>query len=422
MTYDFAEAEINVLLSAATLMFSAVFILYMNIVRYKFIFSEVLEPTFMLLIFYFVFFVLNGSLSFHFSIYSLFLTMLGLMSFICGYYRYNAKINFFWGFGSLKPFRAILITAFCCLGVFGVTVLKIYSYGFTIFEYLLNPLAAQGLMKKGGYVWMILTEPLRFSVIACVFCLAKSGGLRNLITAIFILIIFNLATLSTSRWNMIIACLLPLLVFRACKLKRPRFSFTIFIFLLAVPVLMIILNMLRHGSYTLDEFDIITAAFDSIKGDGSPGRHFYEIVDYLNRSGDFHLGWFFISPLISVIPRFLWEGKPITSGLFYYTEAATHYDPILDSRTLTFTYFDFYLGFGIPSLIIGSFIFGWFMRKCFLAVYCHRSRSFSLFSAYMLSNSLNFMRGSIIDAAAIMIVVFVGALIAAYLFKKLLRV
>ena len=376
----------------------------------------------MLLIFYFVFFVLNGSLSYNFTIYSLFLTALGLFSFIVGYYRYNRKITYEWSFGAVTITQAILITLFSCVGVFFITLLKLYSYGFTVSEYILNPLAAQGLMKKGGYVWMILSEPLRFSVIACVFGLAKKGNLKNLLISIFILIIFNLATLSTSRWNMIIAILLPLLVFRAHRYKKPRFSGNTFLFLLVIPILMIILNMFRHGSYSLVDFNFFTAAFDSIKGDGSPGRHFYEIVDYVSSTGDYHLGWFFISQLISLVPRIIWDSKPVTSGLFYYTEAATNYDPIMDSRTLTFTYFDFYLGFGVPSLVLGSFIFGWFMRKCFVSVYCQRSRSFSLFSVYMLSNALNFMRGSLIDAASIILIVFIGAAITAYLFRRFLRV
>lgn len=411
-----------------------------NVILYKKVVSDLFEPTTWFVAFLVVFFLPQVFLnSFKFHYYTSFLIFAGSLFFVLGYYvnsyRFYYRLNWF-HYNYHKPliFRKFIVLGIVLAGLsFLIVLLKVRSHGLSLSEYLLNMFlfhAEYG--KKGGYIWMILTNPVKYLLFISIFRYLDSTkkSRKKFIVVGFVVLLYLIGNLSASRWAYIsmIFLLLPLLYFIFVR-KRPYFKLYFLLIGLLIFPIMIFLNVVRQNgveraiSYTKEK-GVIELGIESLQGDTNPGKNFQYLVHYLDETGDYHYGKYLATQFLFAIPRKIWSGKPKTSLCFVYTEKVMKEDPIADGTTYTFTFFDFYAILGLPSLCLFTFLVGAFCRFLYTQLYaCKLNYYWLAFSIPFILNITNYFRGSFQDSIAFIMLdlLIIYAIYKTYKYFKIIR-
>ena len=168
-----------------------------------------------------------------------------------------------------------------------------------------------------------------------------------------------------------------------------------------------VLNEFRHYGfeviYKVPEFKFIESSLLTLKRDTVPVRNLDNLYKYINNTGDYHYGWYFVSQFVTFIPRAIWEEKPITSFPFAYTKKVYNIDPVKDLTTHTFTMFDSYAWLGWGTLLFVSFFVGIFSGAIYRSMW-NRNIFFLLFAVPYIVGFLSMIRASFIEQVSFFIV------------------
>ena len=389
-------------------------ILLFNKWLYKKAINDFLNPSFTFILFLLIFFFNTNTEENNFSVYTGFLVMVGTLSWIAGFY-FNGykyfKLHKLMPSFEVKPLNIphyIIIQCVLLVASFMVTYLKIRSFGYSIQQYLLNALLVEDQnVKEGGNYWMLFYALIKIPFMVNHFRLITNGKNFHLKLGLVALVefLFALTTLTSSRIVYIMGFAFVFFLYFRAKNKRPALNiYTGTGLVLLFPILNI-LNKLRSGDfYFFQNFqvsDLWGYGQHALNDDANPGVNFDLLVKYIGKTGDYHWGFFFISQLFFVIPRFLWPNKPITSLDFAYTIKVMHEHPVQDGTTYTFTVFDVYAAFGILSLVLMMILLGVLTRYFYVLMYDKAVNCILvIFSTSIILYYTNVLRASFADISA----------------------
>ncbi len=408
-------------------------ILYFNKLLYGSILNDFFNPSFSFILFLLIFFVNLNTKENDFGVLTGILVFTGSIAWMLGFYLNGFKfirIHKWMPSFELKGISTshyilyqLIFVALC----FGLTIFKLRTFGYSLQDYLLNMLLVENEnVKEGGNFWTLFYHFIKFPMMVNHFRLLKNT--KNVYLKVFLIcfteVLFSLAALSSSRLGYIMAFVFAYFMYCRARGKRPTVNyFTVSLLILAFPVLNM-LNRLRNGDIEwLTNFhisDLWDLGERTLSADANPGQNFDILVKYLSNTHDYHWGFFFISQFFFLIPRFLWPGKPITSFEFEYTIRVMHEHPIQDGTTYTFTAFDAYAGFGIPSLIIIMLLFG-IITRYFYEMFYKRDVNclIIIYGTTIILYYINLLRASVVDLSAYYFLDFALILAFYILYRKL---
>lgn len=412
-----------------------IILLSINWVKYHKPIRDLFEPTTFLLIFLGAFFLFNFLfIDYEFSIGSICIVFSGSLFFIFGYYNKLSKIlsnhfNKLFPCSSVKaPTKTTLIFFSIIFIVFWLVImlLRLRYYSTSLNDFFASTIEFHAQTKMGGYIFYpfftLVTTLFYFFIYSS---LEKKQKVSTLILASILIILFTLITVGSSRWTVIAGIFLtPFLLYQLFIIKRPVFNSKALIVFLLIPFLLIVLNEFRHHGFEsvgrITELKFIETSLSSLQGDTNPSRNLDKLYRYINETGDYHYGWYFVSQFVSFIPRILWEGKPITSFSGAYTTKVFNIDPVKDIATYTFTIFDSYAWLGWGTLFFVSFLIGVFSSAVYRSMW-NRNLFFIIFAVSYILGFLPMIRGSFIDMIPFYIIQFF-IIFLVYLLFKLVRI
>lgn len=414
--------------------FAAIFlILYFNKLLYGSILNDFFNPSFSFILFLLIFFVNINTPENDFEIYTGVLVFTGSVAWMLGFYLNGfkyIKIHKWMPSVKLKGISLnhyILYQLIFIVLAFGITLVKLKTFGYSLQDYLLNMLIVENEnVKEGGNFWTLFYRVIKIPMMVNHFRLLKDT--KNLYLKVFLItiteILFSLAALSSSRLGYLMGFVFAYFLYCRAKEKKPAVNyFTVSLLILAFPVLNM-LNRLRNGDIEwLTNFhisDLWDLGERTLSADANPGQNFDILVKYLSNTHDYHWGFFFISQFFFLVPRIFWPNKPITSFEFEYTIRVMHEHPVQDGTTYTFTAFDAYAGFGIPSLIIVMILFG-VITRYFYEMFYKRDVNclIIIYGSSIILYYINLLRASVVDLSAYYFLDFALILIFYIIYRKL---
>lgn len=423
--------EINIL-GLVLVLIIVLLILILNIVKYGKIINDFFEPTTFYVVFLILFFGVNYTTDFEYSINTIFVVFIGSIAYILGYYSkffkifVNKKKIFLYDIAISITFKKYLLnTILISIANIVVLLLKLRSYNIGFYNFFDNMMLLAVAGKVGGYIWMIFTYPLEAMNYINIYRYLKGKKKLALIGVAIGQLIVSLSLFRTSRFAYIInLILLPLLLKMIFIDRKPKFSLKIIFYSILILPLMIILNNIRHGDFSnidLSFSSLFGYIQDTLNGDTKPGRLLDGLIRFVDNNYFYNYGKYILYQILSIIPRAIWPDKPITSFCYEYTMLVFNRDPIINKETFTFTVFDSYSVFGYPSLIALQFIFGVFSRWIYYLLYNTKSVFVILFVLPFILNYINTLRGSFLDQISFFILFIVVNITIYYwfiLFKK----
>lgn len=423
--------EINIL-GLVLVLTIVLLILFLNVIKYGKIINDFFEPTTFYIVFLVLFFGVNYTTDFEYSLNTIFVVFIGSIAYIIGYYSKTFKLFikkkrvFLYDIASSITLKKYMLnTLVISVANIIVLLLKLRSYNIGFHNFFDNMMLLAVAGKVGGYVWMIFTYPLEAMNYINIYRYLKGKKKIALVGVIIGQLIISLSLFRTSRFAYIInLILLPLLLKMIFIDRKPKFSMKIIFYAILILPLMIILNNIRHGDFSnidLGFSSLLGYIQDTLKGDTKPGRFLDDLIRFVDNNYYYNYGKYILYQVVAIVPRAIWPDKPITSFCYEYTILVFNRDPIINKETFTFTIFDSYSVFGYPSLIALQFIFGAFSRWMYYSVYNAKSVFVLLFSLPFILNYINTLRGSFLDQISFFIL-FIIVNIAIYywfvLFKK----
>jgi len=408
-----------------------VIIFFVNAIKYRKLIRDLFEPTTFFVIFLGAFFLFNFLfVDYEFSLGTIFIVFFGSLFFIVGYYSKLSKIlsdffnKLFPYFRIKTPTKSTLITFSIIFILLWIVFmfLRLEYYFTSLGEFFTSTIKFHAQTKMGGYMFYPL-----FALVSTLFYffifsfLEKKQTVPAFILSTILIILFTLVTIGGGRWPIIAGVFLtPFLLYQLFIIKKASLNLKLLIIFLLTPFLLIVLNQFRHygfeAVYQIPKMKLVETSLLSLKGDTVPVRNLDKLYRYINATGDYHYGWYFISQLISFIPRVVWEEKPITSFCFAYTKKVYGIDPIKDITTHTFTMFDGYAWLGWGTLLFVSFFVGVFSSAVYRSMW-KKNVFFLIFSVSYIIGFLPMIRGSFIDMIPFYIVKFLVIAILYFLFK-----
>lgn len=409
-------------------------IILINCTIYGKFMNDLFEPTTFYMIFLVVFFGINYLSEYEYSWSTIVIVFIGSIFFLIGYYfkfrlsfgKRNSKVKKLYLENAIQKIgvsKYLIRTIIISLLNITIKIIEMQGYGISLSSFLHNMMYFAALSKKGGYVWLGLTYPLLVLNYINMIAYLKNEK-KKFFVIILGQILFSVGILSTSRFTYIVnVVLVPLMIKQVYVDKKPSFKMYYLVILLLILPAMIILNYIRHGQYELISFSIsslIQNMADSLSGDTNPGQKFDALVRYLEQTGNYNYGKYFIYQVISVVPRKIWGSKPVTSFCYQYTMDVFGMDPISGGTTYTFTIFDTYSVGGMIPCCICQVIFG--KVSSFLYRNVYRGSVFvQIFAIVVITNYINILRGSWMDVISIYFLYIVVNVIFHFCFQKMRR-
>lgn len=402
-----------------------------NTIKYGKPIRDLFEPITFFAIFLGAFFVFNFLfINYEFSAGTISIVFLGSLFFIVGYYNNLARIlsrffNKLFSYGTMKvPTKTTLIffsIIFIILWVI-IMLLRLKYYSTSLSEFFASTITFHAQTKMGGYIFYpfftLFTMLFYFFIYSF---LEKKQRISALVLTSILIILFNIVTVGSGRWDIIAGVFLtPLLLYQLFIIKKPSFNPKVLVIFLLIPFLLIVFNEFRHRGLesisTITNSELIETSLSSLQGDTNPSRNLDMLYRYIDERGDYHYGWYFVSQFVSLVPRIVWEGKPITSLPFAYTKKIYDIDPVEDITTYTFTIFDSYAWFGWGTLFFVSFLTGIFSNAVYRSMW-NRNVFFLLFGVSFILGFLPMIRGSFIDMIPFYVIQFIVIAFLYFVFK-----
>ncbi|CAH7385349.1 membrane hypothetical protein [Vibrio chagasii] len=381
-------------------------LLTLSICKYKRLVSDLFDPIFTYILFLIVFF-LNNSLffDFPFSNWTGVVIFVGSVFYIIGCCLKFKRLNSY----ELNLVRRndklvmLIMISTLFISIF-ILLVKLSFYGVTLNSYLSNMLAFHAKnIKSGGYFWDVFQKLNFFLLLFFMFIfLNQKPSYSRFFQCLVILILYNIFNLSHSRWDYIQVIIYLLIIWMVIVNKAPMVKSYWLLGIPLIPSIMIALNILRHGRVIDDDFNVLEATVQSLKGDSGPGYYLDRFVDYFISTDAYNHGIFVIYQAFALVPRVVWTDKPVVSSLIYYTFEIMGENPFIDGSTFTYTVFDFFGIYHFYSLAIGMLLFGMLSRYLYNSIYISKSVSFKVFCIIFFGNYINTLRGSFVDQIALL--------------------
>lgn len=285
---------------------------------------------------------------------------------------------------------ALSVLVFGAIGIagLGATILQLYS-GYSLTEILFNTInILHETQGTGRYVFSYLRGYIFFAFFISVAANLKySNQYPTFLTiGLFICSLFA-ALISGFRWNFIVVIIGPIILAHyisdGFRVKLHHVILALPIFLLTVPFL----GIFRTGNFLIPTplmFVDSLRQFDD----------FVVLITMLDRGHlQFQLGkqylWRFSG--IALIPRAIWEGKPIISPAYEYTinvygPGSTHTPTAIG---------ELYYQFHIAGIVLGMYLYGCFWRYAYYLARYYNSAIIFAFYAYLLLMAIKTFRSSI---------------------------
>lgn len=372
-------------------------------------------PIFSFLVFNLLF-IFPNYFTYGFDSLYFFVTYLGMLSFLFIYTLFSKKEPDFLmpNVGWKKPlYFYILLISILIFITFVFWILSYARIGISVGELLLNPIKYTGLKGKSNiFIDFIVNSIIVNLINYYLLCLLFRNGIPNrkdLIIVLTLKIIALLATFTTGRFIYIAHTSVFVILYILAQNKNfsafKQFGMMIGVFALA-PIILYVLNIARHGYWdVLSDISFIDA-YVALTADLNPGRKLFDLINYVQAEG-YNYGIYILYILFNVIPRAFWEDKPIISSQFDYTQKIYGIDPIEDITTYTFTVYDVYAAFGIPSLIIFMGIFGYVFIRFYTSLFTTKKLYLKYFFLMYCLNSINAFRANMVDSLFLTVVSFI---------------
>jgi len=403
----------------------------LNLIKYGKLIRDLMEPITWFALFLGIFFIYNFLfVGYEFSWPCIWVIISGSIIFILGYYS-QLSVLLARRFNGLFPYKKIVSPTLgqlllLVVFVFGFQILfmawKLSYWNVSLDQYLSSTLIFHAREKMGGYFYMPIQRFISSLFYLLIFLyLSKKKNYRALIIPIGLIVLFTGLNLSASRWSILSSVLLtPFILYQVLLKRKAQVRMCFVLILILVPFLLIVVNEWRHRG-TLDigrltRAGFVTTGLQSLRGDTIPARNLDKLVRYLSETYDYHYGWYFVTQLLTFMPRFVWRGKPVTSFDFAYTLKVMGINPITSYTTHAFTIFDSYAWLGWGTLLFASLLIGILSRAVYEAMW-RGNVFFLLFAIPFIRNYLLFLRGSSVDIIPFYIVDFAVIFVIYYTFK-----
>jgi oligosaccharide repeat unit polymerase len=301
-------------------------------------------------------------------------------------------------FNELKK-PLILSTVFLLLLTI-VLYLKISRLGLGVAEYILSGFLSeyiQNYLSQDSTIENligVISLPLSLYPIILVERLIRKGYNLRAILATLLFQILPIFFTTSTRLRILLCLILPVLYWHLYTGRIGWVKSTaLAVFVLS---LLVLLNTARSGLGNLSSFSIEDALF-TLSADLSPLYGLTSLYVAINTGKiGFEYGADIIYFIVSVIPRYFWEGKPLT-GFEPRLTVETIGEISPEFGVLTFTLFGYgYAQFGIFGTALASFVYGYLIKytKSKILNAYHSKLAALYFSIYLvigLRSSLQFL-------------------------------
>lgn len=407
------------------------FVIYWAILVLSFIYSCIvthkiilITPIFSFLTFNVLFIYPNYEI-FGFDSSYFYITFAGFLSFIFGYFIVaHREYKFCYPSFGFYVSDLHIITMISIL-LFFTLLYWVYSYssiGVPISDFISNPILYSGLKGKNNIaVDYVINGVVATSINYYLFSFLfkyESITVKRLLICIVLKVIALMFTFTTGRFIYISQCSIFIIFYLLSKEKKYTFGFQLSIIIfsfLVIPILLAILNLIRHGYWSeLNEFSI-SDSFSNTAADLNPGLKLNDLINYVDLSG-YNYGRYLLFIPLNIIPRFIWPDKPIISSQFDYTVKIYNLDPIEDITTYTFTLYDIYSAFGVFGMIVSMFVFGYIFHKIYSLVFTSYNLFIKMYCLTYILNAINAFRTNLTDS---LFLTFMNFIIGLYIFRLL---
>jgi hypothetical protein len=162
-------------------------------------------------------------------------------------------------------------------------------------------------------------------------------------------------------------------------------------------------------------FEEITGHFTDIHYDA--WANFVGAVDYVEKK-NFHYGLQTIGSLLFFVPRSFWAEKPISSGQLLGEYLSRNYQLWFENISFPFPA-EGYIDFGLPGVILFAIALAWYSRRIDVLANINDNAIIKISSIYFSIFLLFILRGSLLPATAYGIGAYLAITVVPFIFSKL---
>jgi hypothetical protein len=216
---------------------------------------------------------------------------------------------------------------------------------------------------------------------------------------VFVCLVFGYLGALSVYANTRLSLVLPLIAVGCfyCYVRRLRSAAILSLLVSALvflPWYIFMTNAIRHGIEPTAEIGSVVA--DVALKEIDYNKYLRHATEH-TRVNDFEYGYgWFIGSFGNVVPRFIWQDKPVTSTSNRFTTLVTHEEPSLLNPVMTFTiYGEGYLQFGLVGVVLET-VFALFIFSKLFHSYMRAPRGGGVLAAFnLLTMSLIYFRAEI---------------------------
>lgn len=304
-------------------------------------------------------------------------------------FKFNTRISAKTACRLLNMLGAIHLILTCLPAV---EVIATYGISGTFQRDRLSDYFDGGMTSAGAVGTFQLISEMAFYVV-----LSKIFYKRHYI--VFACLVFGYVGALSTYANTRLSLFLPLIAVGCFYCYARRLSWAAILTLLIsamflLPWYIFVANAIRHGIEPTTEVGAVVADVALKEIDYN---RYLRIANEYTQLNDFEYGYgWFISSFGNVVPRFIWQDKPVTSTSNRFTTLVTNEEPSLLNPVMTFTIFgEGYLQFGLVGVVLETVFFLFIFSKLFHS-YMRVSGGGGVLAAFQLMTiSLIFFRAEI---------------------------